>query len=83
MPSKYRSSFQRGHVYKNPVWVPSSRLSKEGINVGYLAWQRAHMQLRKTVGEDRYIASCRSRNLCTFQLCCKEGFVGKVIWFVL
>ena len=57
MPSKYRSSFQRGHVYKNPVWVPSSRLSKEGINDGYLAWQRTHMQLRKTVDEDNYIAS--------------------------
>ena len=57
-------------MYKNPVWVPSSRLSKEGINIGYLAWQRTHMQLRKTVGEDRYIAS-------------GKRFVGKVIWFVL
>ena len=28
--------FKRAYSYKNPLWIPSSRESKDGINVGYI-----------------------------------------------
>ena len=51
-------------MFKKPIWIPSDRTTKNGKNLGYVAYNNTNYQLkeRKKLPENVYAAYCRSCN---------------------